>query len=44
MKAKDLRFRSSSDEENITHDCSNAFEMIECREREIKSEEEQRTT
>ena len=35
---------SSSDEENITQDCSNASEMISCHERKIKSEEEQKTT
>ena len=33
-----------SDEENITQDCNNVFEMIDCRECEIKSEEEQNSS
>ena len=33
-----------SDEENITQDCNNASEMIDCRECEMKSEEEQNSS
>ena len=36
-------YTSSSDEENITQDCNNASEMIDCCECEIKSEEEQKS-
>ena len=37
-------FTNSSDEENITQDCNNASEMFDCRECEIKSEEEQKSS
>ena len=37
-------FTNSSDEENITQDYNNASEMIDCRECEIKSEEEQKSS
>ena len=37
-------FTNLSDEENITQDCNNASEMIDCRECEIKSEEEQKSS
>ena len=37
-------YTSSSDEENITQDCNNASEMIDCHECEIKSEEEQNSS
>ena len=36
-------YTSSSDEKNIMQDCNNASEMIDCRECEIKSEEEQKS-
>ena len=35
---------SSSDKENITQDCNNASEMIDCCECKIKSEEEQKSS
>ena len=35
-------YTSSLDEKNITQDCNNASEIIDCRECEIKSEEEQK--
>ena len=37
-------FTNSSDEETITQDYNNASEMIDCRECEIKSEEEQKSS
>ena len=35
-------YTNSSDEENIRQDCNNASEIIDCRDCEIKSEEEQK--